>query len=68
MTRELADITIYFEGIEDVSWDVLEKFMQDHKIKYKVIKFENQRTESDDPDYGKPDIYDEYMDRKMCEE
>lgn len=68
MVRELADITVYFEGIEDVDFDELEDYLSEHKVKYKVIKAENQRTESDDPDFGKPDPYDEYMDRKMCGE
>ena len=45
MIRELADITILLEGIEDVDMDVLEEFLNDHKINYKVLKSENERTE-----------------------
>lgn len=45
MSRELADITIELDDIEDVDWDAIEEYLQDHKIKYKIIKSDNQRTE-----------------------
>lgn len=45
MSKELADITIELTDIEDVDWDAVEEYLQDHRIKYKVIKSVNQRTE-----------------------
>ena len=59
--RDLADITIKFEDLEDVMFDVLEEFLQEQHIKYQVTKVENQRIEGD----GKPDPFDEWHDRMM---
>ncbi len=44
MIKEVADITIKLNEVEEVDLDVIEEFLQDKKIKYEVIKFENEKT------------------------
>ena len=67
MSRELVDITLFLDGIEDMDWDTLEEFLNEHNIKYQVTKTENQRTESDDPEFDKPDPYDVWKDNQLCD-
>lgn len=45
MSRELADITIKFNELEDVVYDELIEFLEDNKIKYDVVKVENRITD-----------------------
>lgn len=59
--KDLADITIRFEDLEDVMFDVLVEFLEDEHIKYEVVKVENQRIEGN----GEPDMFDIWHDRVM---
>lgn len=40
MIKEVADITIKLNGLEDVDFDVIEEFLQDKNVKYEVAKFD----------------------------
>ena len=64
MSKDLADITIKFEDLEDVMFDVIIEFLEDQHIKYEITKVENQRIESLD----EPDEYDIWHDKQMMRE
>lgn len=64
MSRELADITIKFKELEDVTFDVIEEFLKEQNIQYEVINVENRITEYKETE---PEAYDIWIDRKMCE-
>jgi len=57
MSRELADITIQLNDLEDVVYDELIEFLEDQKIKYVVAKVENRRTEYSEEE---KDSHEEY--------
>ncbi len=41
MIKEVADITIKLNALEEVDFDVIEEFLQDKNIEYEVVKFED---------------------------
>ena len=45
MSRELADITIKFNELEDVVYDELIEFLDDQNIQYEVMNIENRITD-----------------------
>lgn len=44
MIKEIADITIKLNGLEEVDFDVIEEFLQDKNINYQVVKVDNEQT------------------------
>jgi len=63
MSREYADITIQFDDLEDVDFELIEEFLQDQKIKYEVIDAKNWRTKGDDTEKDVMDIIKEIKER-----
>jgi len=64
MNKDLADITIKFEDLEDVMFDVIIEFLEDQHIKYEITKVENQRIKGLD----ELDEYDIWHDKQMMVE
>lgn len=57
MIKEVADITIKLNGLEDIDFDVIEEFLQDKNIKYEVVKFEDYTIDTRS-EYDKQFDYD----------
>lgn len=58
MIKEVADITIKLNGLEEVEFDVIEEFLQDKNIEYEIVKFENEQTIDTRNEYDKQFDYE----------
>lgn len=61
--REVADITIKFEELEDKNYDKLIEFLEEENIDYQVIKATNQQTIYTEP--NEPDYYQIWRDNML---
>lgn len=44
MVKEVADITIKLNELEEVEFDAITEYLEDRGIKYQIIGFDNEQT------------------------
>ena len=44
MVKEVADITIKLNELEEVEFDAITEYLEDRGIKYQIVGFDNEQT------------------------